>query len=365
MTYQAGIALGLTVRLLAENPEDAAALVAADVETGSAGSLTALERFASSCDVLTFEHELVDPAHLEALESRGCLLRPSAAVAGTVFDKRRQREVLVKEGLPVPSHTDEVAGVEDLVAFARHNGWPLVVKLAGGGYDGRGVFVVGDVPEAARLLDELGERPLLVEAWVPIVRELAVMVARRPSGACVVYPVVETVQREGMCHEVFTPVMGNDLEEQAKALGLRVAEAIDLVGVLALELFETEDGLVVNEMAARPHNSGHHTIEGCVTSQFENHLRAVLDLPLGVPDLVDEAVAMANVLGPLDGSDPHLALAAALEVPGAHVHLYGKQARPGRKLGHVTVVGDDLEDARERARRAAGLLMGTRVEAFG
>lgn len=361
MTYQAGIALGLTVRLLAETPEDAAALVAADVETGSARSLDALRHFAASCDVLTFEHELIDPAHLRDLESGGHILRPGAAVATTVFDKRRQREVMVKEGLPVPAYTDAVEGADDVVAFGDRHGWPLVVKLANGGYDGRGVFVVSDAVEAEQLLVELAGRALLVEAWVPIERELAVMVARRPSGECVVYPVVETVQRDGICHEVFTPApLSALLEAQAKAMGRRVAESMDLVGVLAVELFVTADGLVVNELAARPHNSGHHTIEGCVTSQFENHLRAVLDLPLGEPGLVGTAVAMANVLGAADGLDPQAALGAALEVPGAHVHLYGKQARPGRKLGHVTVVGDDLDDARERARRAAGLLMGTR-----
>ena len=361
MTYQAGIALGLTVRLLAETPEDAAALVAADVETGSAQSLDVLRRFAASCDVLTFEHELIDPAHLRDLESGGHILRPSAAVATTVFDKRRQREVMVKEGLPVPAYTDAVEGADDIVAFGDRQGWPLVVKLANGGYDGRGVFVVRDAAEAEQLSVELAGRALLVEAWVPIEQELAVMVARRPSGECVVYPVVETVQRDGICHEVFAPApLSAALEAQANAMGRQVAEAMDLVGVLAVELFVTADGLVVNELAARPHNSGHHTIEGCVTSQFENHLRAVLDLPLGEPGLVGTAVAMANVLGAAGGAEPQAALGAALEVPGAHVHLYGKQARPGRKLGHVTVVGDDLDDARERARRAAGLLMGAR-----
>ncbi len=363
MTYQAGIALGLTVRLLADTAEDAAALVAADVETGSPSSLEALQRFAQSCDVITFEHELLDPNDLLALEESGHILHPSASVAATVFDKRRQRDAMVKEGLPVPAYIDVIDGADDVLGFGEEYGWPVVVKLATGGYDGRGVWVVENSSEATRLLEELSGHALLVEAWVPIERELAVMVARRPSGECVVYPVVETVQRDGICHEVFAPCSLSDaLEAQATAMARQLAEAIDLVGIMAIELFATKDGLLVNELAVRPHNSGHHTIEGCVTSQFENHLRAVLDLPLGDIALTGHAVAMANVLGAPDVLDPQAGLASALGVPGAHVHLYAKEARPGRKLGHVTVVGDDLELVRSRARKAAGLLMGMERE---
>lgn len=359
MTYQAGIALGLSVRLLAESPEDAAALVASDVEIGSPKSWEALARFAGSCDVLTFEHELLDTSQLFDLESAGHVLRPSAEVARVVFDKRQQRSVIAKENLPGPEYLGVVEGPDDLVAFGREHEWPIVVKLAKGGYDGRGVFVVGGEVEARRLCDELAGRPLLLETWVPIERELAVMVARRPSGETAVYPVVETVQRDGICHEVFAPApIPDTTNAQAQDIARRLADSLGLVGILAVELFLTADGLIVNELAARPHNSGHHTIEGCVTSQFENHLRAILDLPLGSPELVGNSVAMANVLGPMDGADPHSRLHAALEVPGAHVHLYGKQARPGRKLGHVTVVGDDLESALSRSRSAAGRLMG-------
>lgn len=363
MTYQAGIALGLTVRLLADTAEDAAALVAADVETGSPSSLEVLQRFAQSCDVITFEHELLDPNDLLALEESGHILRPSASVAATVFDKRRQRDAMVKEGLPVPAYTGVVDGADDVIRFGEEYGWPVVVKLATGGYDGRGVWVVENSSEATRLLGELSGRALLVEAWVLIERELAVMVARRPSGECVVYPVVETVQNDGICHEVFAPAALSDaLEAQATVVARQLAEAIDLVGIMAIELFATKDGLLVNELAVRPHNSGHHTIEGCVTSQFENHLRAVLDLPLGDIALTGHAVAMANVLGTPDVLNPQAGLAAALGVPGAHVHLYAKEARPGRKLGHVTVVGDDLGLVRSRAREAAGLLMGIERE---
>jgi 5-(carboxyamino)imidazole ribonucleotide synthase len=212
---------------------------------------------------------------------------------------------------------------------------------------------VADLPASPR------DDALLAEAWVPIAREIAVLVARRPAGETAVYPVVETVQRDGICHEVLVPApIPPELAKRATDLAGRLAETIGLVGVMALELFVTGGDLLVNEIAVRPHNSGHFSIEGCVTSQFEQHLRAVLDWPLGATTLIAPAVATANVLGPPDGTDPAPRLPAALAIPGAHVHLYGKTARPGRKLGHVTALGPSLAEARERAARAAAPLTG-------
>ncbi len=222
----------------------------------------------------------------------------------------------------------------------------------------RCVWVVNDAATAAALVRDLpgGAGNLLVEAWVPIEREVAALVARRPGGQTASYPVVETVQVDGICHEVLAPApIEPGLTAEAQRLGLAIAEAIGVTGILAVELFVAGGRLLVNELATRPHNSGHYSIEGCVTSQFENHLRAVLDWPLGDPSLVVPAVATVNVLG-RSTFDPRVFLPQALEVPGVHVHLYDKPARAGRKLGHVTATGHDPAEARARARRAADLL---------
>jgi 5-(carboxyamino)imidazole ribonucleotide synthase len=213
---------------------------------------------------------------------------------------------------------------------------------------------------AAAVVAETAARgvQLLVEAWVPIEREVAVLVARRPSGESVVYPMVETVQRDGICHEILSPApVPPALAAAGRELGAAIAAACDTTGILAIELFVAGGELLVNELAARPHNSGHASIEGNVTSQFENHLRAVLDWPLGDPGPAAPAVATVNVLG-RSTTDPATRLPAALAVPGLHVHLYDKPARPGRKLGHVTATGADAADVLARARRGAEILAG-------
>jgi 5-(carboxyamino)imidazole ribonucleotide synthase len=363
MTYQAGIPLGLTVRLLAASPDESAALVGQDVTIGSPTSRQDLAAFAAGCDVITFDHELVDAGHLAALEAEGHNVQPTADVVALVQDKRRQRADLSRMGFPVPAFrfVDDTAGVVDFAAAA---GWPVVIKAARGGYDGRGVWVVPDAAAAGAVVAETAARgvPLLVEAWVPIEREVAVLVARRPSGESVVYPMVETVQRDGICHEILAPAaVPESLAGEGQALGAAIAEACGTTGILAIELFVAGGKLLINELAARPHNSGHSSIEGNITSQFENHLRAVLDWPLGDPGPAAPAVATVNVLG-RSTVDPATRLPAALAVPGLHVHLYGKPARPGRKLGHVTVTGPDAADALARARRGAEILVGGSVE---
>lgn len=358
MTYQAAIPLGIPIRVLAERPDDAAALVAADVTIGSPTSQTALSTFAAGCDVLTFDHELVDAATLAALEATGHIVRPGAATVALAQDKRRQRAAFAAHGLPVPAHRP-ASSVEEIARFADDHGWPLVAKASRGGYDGRGVWIVDGPSSAADLLERARAAgiDLLIEEQVPIDRELAVLVARRPNGDIVVYPPVETVQRDGICHELLTPApIAPPLARAAERLARQVADAAGAVGVMALELFLAGDKLLINEIAARPHNSGHHTIEACATSQFEQHLRAVLDWPLGSPDLVTPAAATRNLLGPTDGSDPADRLPAALALPGVHVHLYAKQPRSGRKLGHVTVLDTSLDSARARANHAAALL---------
>jgi 5-(carboxyamino)imidazole ribonucleotide synthase len=358
MTYQAGISLGLTARLLAGSASESAALVGRDVALGSPSSPGDLASFAAECDVMTFDHELVDAEGLAALERDGHRIRPGAATVALVQDKRRQRAELSRHGFPGPPYR-LVATPETVDAFGAASGWPVVLKAARGGYDGRGVWVVQDGAAAREVLHRAaGGAGMLVERWVPIEREVAVLVARRPVGEAVVYPVVETVQVDGICHELHIPApLSSALAATARDLGRDIAEAIGVTGILAIEMFLTQDRLLVNELAARPHNSGHFSIEGSVTSQFENHLRAVLDWPLGETALTAPAVATVNVLG-RSTDDPHARLPQALAVPGLHVHLYDKPARPGRKLGHVTATGTDPAEVRARARTGAEILAG-------
>ncbi|WP_432979863.1 5-(carboxyamino)imidazole ribonucleotide synthase [Dactylosporangium sp. CA-233914] len=350
MTHQAAIALGQSLRVLAVSPDDGAALVAADVRIGRHDDVDAVREFAKGCDVVTFDHEHVPGEIIRRLADEGFTLLPGADALQYAQNKRAMREHLGKLGFPMPRWTDG-----DVEAFGDEVGWPVIVKTVTGGYDGRGVFVAhsaADLPAGVEVI---------AEEMVPLRRELAAVVARSPLGQVAAYPVVETVQEDGICVEVLAPAPGldEDLAIEAQRLAIDVATGLGVVGVLAVELFETTDGrLLINELAMRPHNSAHWTIEGARTSQFEQHLRAVLDYPMGDTRLTAPVVVMANVLGGAPGGmsiDERLHHLFA-EEPGAKVHLYGKQVRPGRKIGHVTVLGDDLEDCRRRARRAARIL---------
>ncbi|MFT5221750.1 MAG: 5-(carboxyamino)imidazole ribonucleotide synthase [Glaciecola sp.] len=356
MTHQATIGLGIDLRVLSAKADDSAAVVVPGTTLGSWHSLDDLDAFASTCDVVTFDHELTDPAHLAALESKGHVLRPSAAAERFAQDKQYQRTTLGAAGFPVP-HNRPVSSGDDVVAFGEEFGWPIVAKATRGGYDGRGVWVLDDADEARRVatgaLAQGSE--LLVEEFVQMDREIAVAVARRPGGDQVQYAVTETVQVDGICTELVVPAqVPGALAQAAMDLAGKVVEHVDGTGIVAVELFVATDGrLLLNELALRPHNSVHWTIEGARTSQFQNHARAVLDLPLGDASMTAAAVATVNVLGPADGSDPRARLADALAVDGVAVHLYGKDAVPGRKLGHVTAVGDTVQDVQARAREAA------------
>ncbi|GIJ28577.1 N5-carboxyaminoimidazole ribonucleotide synthase [Micromonospora qiuiae] len=365
MTHQAAISLGQSLRVLALTPDDGAALVAADVQYGDHTDLAALRTFAKGCDVVTFDHEHVPTEHIRALAGEGVKLFPPADALVHAQDKQVMRERLGALGAPNPAWRP-VGSPADLVAFGDEVGWPVMLKAARGGYDGRGVWPVTDAVAAADLAETLlaGGTALIVEERVALRRELAVQVARSPFGQVAAYPVVETVQRDGICVEVLAPAPGlpEELAVAAQQLAIDLATALGVVGLLAVELFEVADPavpgssrIVVNELAMRPHNSGHWTIEGARTSQFEQHLRAVLDYPMGDTSLTAPVVVMANVLGGEPGGmsiDERLHHLFAAE-PTARVHLYGKQVRPGRKIGHVTVLGDDLDEVRARAARAA------------
>ena len=360
MSHQALIGLDVDLHVFAAKPDDSAATVSGHVTVGSWDSLDDLAAFADDCDVVTFDHELVDPAILHELVARGHVLRPAPEASLYAQDKLHQRRELGALGLPVPAF-DHVGGVGDIHRFTDAHGWPIVAKATRGGYDGRGVWILDDVDDAEELWRDAtaNEIDLLVEELVPIEREVAVSAVRRPAGDIVTYPVTETVQSDGICVELIAPAEITEGQTQsATELAVRIAEAVGLVGHMAVELFVTENGLVLNELALRPHNSMHWTIEGALTSQFDNHARGALDWPLGSTQMTAPYAATVNVLGPADGSDPRARIPDALTVPGVHVHLYGKDARPGRKLGHVTTLGDDRADTRARAHRAADILTG-------
>ncbi|WP_021595295.1 MULTISPECIES: 5-(carboxyamino)imidazole ribonucleotide synthase [Actinomadura] len=363
MTQQAAIGLGVSLRVLAGGPRDSAARAVPDTRVGDDRSLDDLVAFAKGCDVVTFDHEHVPGPHIEELQNAGVPCRPGAAALAHAQDKLVMRERLTGLGVPCPaySHLPPSAPLAFLEAFAREHGWPLVLKATRGGYDGKGVWIVENLDrEAYELVRELlsGGVDLMVEQHVPFERELAALVARSPYGQGAAYPIVETVQEGGICTEVISPAPGlpKDLAAEAQSLALRVADELDVVGLLAVELFQTAGGLLVNELAMRPHNSGHWTIEGARTSQFEQHLRAVLDLPLGSTEPTARYTVMANVLG---GDDPEVYpryIHVMAHDPAVKVHMYGKESRPGRKIGHVTALGDDLAEVRERARHAAAYL---------
>ena len=358
MTVPVTESLAIDIKLLAERPDDSAALIGKHVEIGSPQSLDDLRRFAIGCDVVTFDHELVNAEALKTLQNEGHVIRPSADVVALVQDKLAQRELMRSLDLSIPAF-EVVNDASAIESFSAAHGWPVVAKAIRGGYDGRGVWILRDAEEARKLLDNAGARTtILLEQWIPIDREVASIVARRPNGEVAVYPLVETVQIDGICHELKAPAGESEaIVEQARDIAHTIADAIQLEGLLAVELFVSGGRLIVNELAARPHNSGHFTIEGCRTSQFEQHVRAVLDLPLGDTSLTAPAVATVNVLGGPEHIDPRSRLVAALDVPGCSPHLYGKGYRPGRKLGHVTAVGSDPEETMARARRAATLLV--------
>jgi 5-(carboxyamino)imidazole ribonucleotide synthase len=355
MTTAAAVGLGIDFRVLAAAPDESAAQVCAGTVVGDYRSADDLLKFAAGCDVVTFDHEHVPPDLIAAMEHAGTVVRPGGRALRYAQDKLAMREKLSGLGVPCPrfAAVSDLAGV---TAFAEQSGWPVVLKAVSGGYDGRGVWVCSDPAEAAQVLDH--GIALLAEEHVRFTRELAILVARSPANQGAAYPVVQTVQVDGICREVLAPAPGLDTETaiDAEALGLRLAAELDVTGLLAVELFQTPRGLLVNEVAMRPHNSGHWTIEGAGTSQFEQHLRAVLNLPLGATAPVAPCIVMVNILG---GPDPDLRDRLThvwAADPGVKIHLYGKQVRPGRKVGHVTALGTDFAEVAERARHAARYL---------
>ncbi|MGZ5400583.1 MAG: 5-(carboxyamino)imidazole ribonucleotide synthase [Nocardioides sp.] len=361
MMAEPAAAMGLPLRLLAEGEDVSAAQVVPDHLVGDYRDLATLREATAGCRIVTFDHEHVPTEHLHALEADGLAVRPGPEALVHAQDKAVMRERLGALGVPCPRNA-VVATVAEVEAF----GFPCVLKTTRGGYDGKGVWFVERAAECAgpfAAAEAAGVR-LLAEERIDFRRELSALVVRSPSGQAAAYPVVASTQRDGICQEVVAPApdLADDLALEAQRIALTVARELDVTGVLAVELFETDDGRVlVNELAMRPHNTGHWTQDGAVTSQFENHLRAVLDLPLGSPAPRERWTVMVNILGGPDGGAgrlydgyPH----ALARDPRLRVHLYGKDLRPGRKVGHVNAYGDDLDDCLERARHAAAWFRG-------
>lgn len=368
MMAQPAIALGVPLRLLAEAEGVSAAQVIPDHQVGDYRDLADLRAVTQGCSVVTFDHEHVPTEHLRALAADGVIAHPGPEALVHAQDKIVMREAMARLGAPQPRWA-VVASAAEVEAF----GLPCVLKVSRGGYDGKGVWVVRtpeDATEALAAADSAGVR-VLAEEFVDFRRELSALVARSPSGQAAAYPVVATLQVDGVCREVIAPAPDLDpaLATAAQQLALRIAGELGVTGILAVELFEVVDAegrpqVLVNELAMRPHNTGHWTQDGAVTSQFENHLRAALDLPLGSPEPRARWTVMVNILGADHGGAdrvgrlydgyPH----AFARDPHLRVHLYGKDLRPGRKVGHVNVYGDDLEDCLERGRHAADWFRG-------
>jgi len=361
MMYAASIGLGVKVRLLAEGPETSAATVVHDVTVGDYTDPQTVRNFAAQCDVVTFDHEHVPTGLLRDLESAGVLLRPGPAALIHAQDKVIMRDRLSSMGAPCPINrvvTDESA----LVTFGTQNGWPVIAKTSRGGYDGKGVWRIGSATQAAEpFTGSRSDVQIIAEEFIEFSRELSALVVRSPSGQAAAYPISESVQRDGVCVETITPAPGLSDQDTigAQELALMIASELGVVGVLAVELMQRADGsIVVNELAMRPHNTGHWTIDGAHTSQFENHLRAVVDLPLGDPTARVPWTVMVNILGGTVEDLPSALLHCFARDRKLRVQLYGKQVHAGRKVGHVTAFGDDLEGTRRRAWQAAAYLRG-------
>ena len=331
MTVAPAIALGVTLKLFAQDKSDSAAQIC-DHVVGDFRNLKEVLNFARECDVITFEHELVPLSVIKGLEAEGIRVYPPSSAFIYSQNKAEMRKIL--SDLPSPQWK-LIADEEEITSF------PVIAKAISGGYDGRGVWKISD---RDLLKDIIAIHPqLLIEELVEFDSEIAVMVARSPHGQASTWAPTQTIQENGICTRTVTPAtVSSEVSEKASALALAIAERVGLVGVMAVEMFVKGDQLFINELAMRPHNSGHWTIEGSATSQFEQHLRAILDLPLGDPSMTASFAVMGNILGG-DKSDmyrPYLHLMA--RNPELKVHQYMKEVRPGRKIGHVNAVGEDL-----------------------
>lgn len=361
MLYQSAISLGIDLHLFASPTDEAAPRYFRDVVVASSESWSPSElyHFASKCDIVTFDHELVSPMIVRELEKRGCTMLPSSSTLEFSANKAVQREQLHRLGFPLPDF--QICNTEaEAASYGERNGWPIVVKISTGGYDGRGVFIVDNREALSGVLAQLGSAfPLVVEPFLTLEAEGSVLAVRSTSGECKTYPMVRTVQADGICREVISPSdLSEELSSKARNIAAEIASELDVFGILAVEFFVVNGELLVNELAPRPHNTGHITIEANVTSQFENHLRAVLGLPIGSTELKVPAAAMVNLITDSNTHNVMSRLPRALSVDSASVHLYSKSPKKERKVGHVTAVGGSASQAIDTARSAVNEIMG-------
>jgi 5-(carboxyamino)imidazole ribonucleotide synthase len=360
MMIEPALAMGLDIKVFAETEGSSAAMAATQI--GDYTQVSQIREFAKTVDVVTFDHEHVPLNVLEALEAEGVSVQPPSKALKFAQNKLHMRQRLTELGLPMPAWA-EIKTAAELEDFIAANGGAAILKTPIGGYDGKGVAVVRSANDAAEWLSNIEKfgGSLLAEEKVDFVRELAQLVARRPSGDIRHWPLVQTVQRDGVCSEVLAPAPNTSDSALARAAEIAetVAAGLGVTGVLAVEMFETADGtFFINELAMRPHNSGHFSIEGSTTSQFEQHLRAVLDLPLGSTDSVAPHSVMINLLGVDDSNDFVRTYPIALNAhPSAKFHTYGKSARKGRKMGHITVIGNDANAVLAEAKAAASVCL--------
>ncbi len=364
MLYQSAISLGIGAHLFASSVDEAAPKYFRDITRASSESWTPPEiyHFAQKCDAVTFDHELVSPNIVRELEKRGCLMLPTASTLELSANKANQRQRLAQLGYSLPPY--QICNtLSEISSFGARWGWPIVIKPSTGGYDGRGVFIVEGDAEAAAVLNNLQTQlPFVVEPKLHLDAEGSVLAVRSTTGESLTYPMVRTFQVDGMCREVTSPGdFPQEITDEARQIAESIAKELEVVGILAVEFFVVDGKLLVNELAPRPHNTGHITIEANVTSQFENHLRAVLGLPLGSTELRVPAAAMVNLISNSNSQNLMPLLPTALSVRGASLHLYSKSARKNRKLGHVTVTGGSVEEALESARQTVDHLSGLEV----
>ncbi len=348
MSIAPATALGIDLLLLAADSNDSGAQITNHI-VGDYKDLETVRAFAKKCDVVTFEHELIPLSIIKALEADGVVVRPSSAAFEFSQDKAAMREKL--KNYPSPKF-QLVSSAQEVTQF------PVIAKAISGGYDGRGVWRINSSNELTEILKESGK--LLIEEFIDFDYEIAVMVARSPHGQATTWAPTQTIQRDGICVMTIAPApqLSAELREQAQRLALDVAAEVGVVGVMAVEIFVKGDQLFINELAMRPHNSGHWTIEGAITSQFEQHLRAILDLPLGDPSMCATFAVMGNVLG-ADKHDmyrPYLHLMA--RTPALNFHQYKKEVRKGRKIGHVTLLGEDLVELTTEVQHAVDYMSG-------
>jgi 5-(carboxyamino)imidazole ribonucleotide synthase len=357
MTAIAALPLGCEVVVLEKNPFSPAARLSPDSIVGDWSDPPTLMKFAEHCDVITLENEFVDASALAALEKAGHKVFPGAACIGVTQDKLTQKQALQNAGLAV-SKFQAVNSPAEIISAAKDFGWPLLLKTRRNGYDGKGNFTVRSEADAEAGWRTLGGgiNALFVEAFWNFKMELAAIVTRARDGAAVVYPVVETIQRDHVCHVVKAPAeIAWDVDARATEMARRAVEAVGGVGSFGVEMFLSADGeIAINELAPRVHNSGHYTIEACGCSQFENHVRAVLGWPLGNPRMLSPTAVMVNLLGKEKAPGQPQGLANVLRMTGARVHIYGKMmSGVGRKMGHITVLANSLEEGLAVAQSAA------------